>query len=166
MSDVAGDFDDSCVFPARFSQCFHRLFILFIGVNWFLSHFTAHMLCTNFDFPVVCIAAFFIRSHLLLTVFVLSLSRGGCMCLQRTASGHSKGQDADLSHTVPGLHPLLHVHLQTSGSARPLPGHHAGTDGQHCRELCAVHELRFLPAGRPLHIWTAQWSCAEVGAGC
>lgn len=78
------------------------------------------------------------------------------MCLQWATVGHGKGQDADLSYHVPGFYPLRHVHLQTSGPAWALPGHHAGTDGQHCRELCAVYELRLLPAGHPLHSWTAQ----------
>lgn len=84
------------------------------------------------------------------------------MCLQRPASGHSKGQDADLPHNVPRFGTLSHVHLQASWHPWSLPGHHAGADGQHRGELCALHELRLLSAGYSLGGWTAEGRCAEV----
>lgn len=85
------------------------------------------------------------------------------MCPDRAASGHSKSEDADLPFAVPGLSPLRSVHLQTSGHAWSVPGHHPGTHGQHSRELGALHELWLLPAGHPLHGGTGQRGCAEVG---
>lgn len=102
--------------------------------------------------------------HLFLKVLLFHClpARGSCMCLQWAASGHGKSQDADLPYAVPGFHPLHCVHLQTSGSSWSVPGHQPGTDGQHSRELGPFHELRLLPAGHPLHSWTAQRCCAEV----
>lgn len=78
------------------------------------------------------------------------------MCLQWTTSGHSKGQNADIPYALPGFYRLRCIHLQTSGSARSVPGHHASSDGQYRRELCAIHELRLLPASHPLHSRTAR----------
>lgn len=45
VSDNVRNFDDSCVFPARFSQCFHWLFLLLRGVNLSLILISLHGMC-------------------------------------------------------------------------------------------------------------------------
>ena len=60
-----------------------------------------------------------------------STFRGHCVCPERAAPGHGKGEDADLPHHVPGVRRLRDVHLQTGGNAGSVPGNHARADGQH-----------------------------------
>ena len=85
------------------------------------------------------------------------------MCPERPAPGHGQGEDADLPHHVPGVRGLCDVHLQTGGAAGSVPGNHAGTGGQHRGKLCAVHELRILPAVCQLSGREAQGSWPQVG---
>lgn len=78
LSDVAGDSDDSCVFPARFSL-FPLTLLMLSGVYpcQALSLFTA-CCAQTFDFPVVYTQPFsvLVGRLLLLTVVSLSSSKG------------------------------------------------------------------------------------------
>lgn len=152
--------------------CFHWLCLLLShplqSAPWFFISPHSPYVDVNlwFAFNAYDILAVFVSvygSQLLFTAFPHCLPpRGNSVCPEWAASGHCKGQDADLSFSVPRLHPLPHGHLQTSGTAWSLPGHHAGSDGQHRWELCAFYELRLLSAGHPLRDGTGQRSCAEV----